>query len=388
MVSKSIDDRWHVVDQASGRRVRSSRYGVGLQWRARYRVAAGGKQTTKAFARKVDAQRWLDEVTTNLNTGQYVTPESGRTLFGALAEDWIVGNPKWSATTRARNRSVLDNHVLPRWRDTRVADLGHDDVQKWVNELPGAGGTVRKAFGVFASVVDLAVARKCLPSNNFRAHVRLPTQALAPRRYLTHGQVAALAHACGDVGRPVVLTLAYCGLRVGELSALRIGDVNVARSRLMVERSVTEVNGKLVWSAPKDGERRSVPVPQFVMEEIEGLIDGRGPEEQVFTSPLGDVLRVRNMRRSWFDRAAKEVGLEGLVPHELRHTLASLAVSAGASVLAVQRMLGHSKPSVTLDVYSDLFDGDLDDVAQRLHDGRARLDPHDAGLPAAPTASS
>jgi integrase len=78
------------------------------------------------------------------------------------------------------------------------------------------------------------------------------------------------------------------------------------------------------------------------------------------------------MRRDWFDAAAKEAGVEGLTPHELRHTAASLAVSAGASVLALQRMLGHDKPSTTLDVYSDLFDEDLDLVADRLAEGRSR----------------
>ena len=55
-----------------------------------------------------------------------------------------------------------------------------------------------------------------------------------------------------------------------------------------------------------------------------------------------------------------------ITPHDLRHTAASLAVSAGANVKAVQRMLGHAKASMTLDVYTDLFDDDLDDVAANL----------------------
>jgi integrase len=79
------------------------------------------------------------------------------------------------------------------------------------------------------------------------------------------------------------------------------------------------------------------------------------------------------MRRDWFDRAAVEAGVEGLTPHELRHTAASMAVSAGASPLALQRMLGHEKPSVTLDVYSDLFDEDLDSVADALSSARSKV---------------
>lgn len=79
------------------------------------------------------------------------------------------------------------------------------------------------------------------------------------------------------------------------------------------------------------------------------------------------------MRRGWFDAAAVTAGVPGLTTHELRHTAASLAVSAGASVLGVRRMLGHDKASTTLDVYSDLFDADLDAVADRLADTRSRL---------------
>jgi integrase len=72
-------------------------------------------------------------------------------------------------------------------------------------------------------------------------------------------------------------------------------------------------------------------------------------------------------RRGWLAQAAAATGVPGLTPHELRHTAASLAISAGANVKAVQRMLGHASAEVTLNVYSDLFDDDLDDVATRLN---------------------
>lgn len=72
-------------------------------------------------------------------------------------------------------------------------------------------------------------------------------------------------------------------------------------------------------------------------------------------------------RLGWFNDAAVNIALTGLTPHELRHTAASLAISAGANVKAVQRMLGHAKASVTLDVYADLFEEDLDAVAVSLN---------------------
>ena len=84
------------------------------------------------------------------------------------------------------------------------------------------------------------------------------------------------------------------------------------------------------------------------------------------------MLRNRNARAAWFDAAAAAIGEPGLTPHELRHTAASLAIKAGANVKAVQRMLGHASAAMTLDRYADLFDDDLDDVADRLDALRAR----------------
>ena len=69
------------------------------------------------------------------------------------------------------------------------------------------------------------------------------------------------------------------------------------------------------------------------------------------------------------------VGLVGLTPHELRHTAASLTVSARANVKAVERMLGHASAAMTLDVYSGLFDDDVDGVAARLDEQMRRVEP-------------
>ena len=68
----------------------------------------------------------------------------------------------------------------------------------------------------------------------------------------------------------------------------------------------------------------------------------------------------------WFNRAVERAEVQTITPHDLRHTCASLAVSSGANVQAVSRMLGHKDPSVTLRVHADLFDSDLDAVAVNL----------------------
>jgi hypothetical protein len=88
---------------------------------------------------------------------------------------------------------------------------------------------------------------------------------------------------------------------------------------------------------------------------------------------MGGVLRNAQFRRRRFDRAVAELTAADphfprVMPHDLRHTAASLAVSAGAHVKSLQRMLGHASAAMTLDVYADLFDDDLDAVAAALND--------------------
>ena len=92
----------------------------------------------------------------------------------------------------------------------------------------------------------------------------------------------------------------------------------------------------------------------------------------MFADPDGNHLRRAKTSlgtTSWFSAALELSGIERLTPHDLRHTAASLAISSGANVKAVQRMLGHKSAAMTLDTYADLFEDDLADVAARMNQG-------------------
>jgi len=111
---------------------------------------------------------------------------------------------------------------------------------------------------------------------------------------------------------------------------------------------------------------RTVPVPAFLMNQISDLVDGRGPDDLVWAHPDGGYLPLPPYERGWWQQAVIRAELPRITPHDLRHTAASLSVSAGANVKALQRMLGHVSAAMTLDTYSDLFDDDLDSVADAL----------------------
>jgi integrase len=220
-----------------------------------------------------------------------------------------------------------------------------------------------------------------LPANP-AVKLKLPKQVRSSKLYLTHDQVAALAKAVGN--RPhgrelgydtLILTMAYCGLRWGEVSGLRVHDVDLVKRRLMIRQTVVADKGYQRVEAPKDYEHRAIPIPGFLVEPLKQQMAHNGPDASVFYGKITRTwLRNHAFRKGWFNPAAIEVGLPGLTPHELRHTAASLAISAGANVKAVQRILGHASAAITLDVYSDLFDTDLDTVADALDDAAMKSD--------------
>jgi integrase len=238
-------------------------------YRPRYRDEHG-KEHARHFKRKVDAQRWLDEVAAAVQTGTYVDPTRAKLTVGELAPVWLAGKINLKPTSRARYADVLKTHVLPRWGNVTLIRVTHGDVQAWLSKLSGrglAGASVRKAQGVLSGILGLAVRDRRLAVNPALG-VALPPMQEKRRRYLTAEQLEALADAAGP-GRVAVLVLGYCGLRWSELAALRVRHFDLLRRRVLVEEAVTEVDGsRLVWGTPKTHGRRSVPLPRFLVDEL------------------------------------------------------------------------------------------------------------------------
>jgi integrase len=287
-------------------------------------------------------------------------------------ERWGSGLSHLKLSTAARYQSILRVHILPRWGRWPIASVSHAEVTSWVSDLTAQGlapASVRQVHRVLSLILDMAVRDGQL-ARNPAAGVRLPRQVRGEPVFLTMGQVEELVVAAG-AGGPGVLTLSLTGLRFGEFAGLRVRRLDVGRRRLTVAESVTEVGGHLVQSTPKTHQTRQVPVPRSLLPHLVSAAQGKGPDDHLFMAPGGGPLRLRNWRRRVFEPACRRAGLVGVSPHDLRHTAASLAISAGANVKAVQRMLGHASAAMTLDVYAGLFADDLDSVADGLDALRA-----------------
>lgn len=336
------------------------------KYRARY-WGPDGRQRCRHFDLKRDADRWVASNETARGRGEWLDPDRGRITVAEWLPIWAATKATLRPKTRLAYESVVDRWVLPRWGPVPLSRITHADVVAWVAEMSTQVGpaTGSKALLVLSQCVQLAIRDGRL-ARDPTVGVRKPRPTRGRQRFLTHGEVEKLA---GELPAPydlLVVVLAYTGLRFGEASALRVASVDLARARLVVDRALTELRGKISEGTTKTHRSRTVPIPRVLRGRLADYIQGRDPGEWLFPAPGGGPLRNSNFRHRFFDPAVQRAGLAPLTPHDLRDTAASLAVAAGASVKAVQRMLGHASAAMTLDVYAGLFDEELDEVADRM----------------------
>ena len=352
-------------------------------WVARYRTP-DGRERSKSFRRKVDAARFLAQVEVDKARGDWVDPRLGKTDLGEWAQTWLETTSDLRASTRARDESILSNHVLPRFGATPLAAIDYMAVRSWVADLSKrlSPASVHKAHQVLSKVLRSAVAAGLI-SKNAAENVPLPRQDRTEMRMLTPVEVQALADAMDPRYRAVVITAAYTGLRVGELTALRRSNIDLLRRRITVTETLVEVKGELIFNPPKTARGfRSVPIANVVARELEQhlLSYGEGaPDSLVFAAPEGGPLRLSLWRRRFFLPAVQRAGLEHLRIHELRHTAVSLWIAAGASPVEVAKWAGHSRTQTVFDVYGHLMPGTEEQVTDALDrmadDASNRVDP-------------
>jgi integrase len=338
-------------------------------YRARYRDPAG-RERSKSFRRKADAERWLAEIEHAKARGTWTDPALGRTRFDDWLASWWATTTNLRPTTRARDELVLRLYARPRFGNVPLAAITQLDVRTWVAELSARGltpATVTKTYQVFGKVMGAAVDAGYLAQTPCR-NVPLPKVEREEMRFLTPAEIIALADAIRPLYRTLVLVGAYGGLRIGELAGLRRGRVDLLRGTVTVAEIVTEVEGKLFFGLPKTrAGRRTVGLPRFVTRELEAhLADPGDPRGHVFTAPNGGPLRVTAFRARAWRPATKAVGLDGLRIHDLRHTAVALWIAAGASPKEVAALAGHTSVSFTLDRYGHLYPDSYATLRDRL----------------------
>jgi integrase len=343
-------------------------------YRAHYRDPTG-RQRSRSFTRKTDAKVFLTTVDSAKLRGSYVNPAESRRLFRDVAEaHWTANAHRLAAdTTRVVKQSRLHQHILPVLGDCPLGMIKPSTmaaaVATWSTAL--APGTTGQVLRQVRQILDAAVADGIIASNPAKA-VRPPTP---PRRrdvHLSDEDVKTIIAAAPDEYHALVVTLAGLGLRISEACGLLVSDVDFLH-RVVHVRQQRRPGGEL-GRLKTHSSGRDIPADDVVLATLAEQVrrwpraDGR-----VFSSSTGRAL-TRSIAGHAFDDIEQVTGIE-CSPHSCRHYFGASLISAGVSVVAVSRWLGHSDPSITYKVYSYLTKNDDEIGRAAMSKTMARVAP-------------
>ena len=319
------------------------------KWRARYRDHAG-KEHSRHFDRKVDAQRWLDEMTADLVTGRYVAPKDRKVTVNEWCDRWIAGYESRRPSS-VRQARVHLAQIRKEFGPLPLGGIRPSMVKTWLARLRTEELSQSYVFalhGRLSQVMTDAVLDGLLSANPCSR--RTSPGAGKPRPYVaTEAQLWQLYDLARDEHKTAILLGAFAGLRVAEACGLRIQDVQFLKR---------ELHPAVQYPAEPlktDMSREVIPIPDALVTALSQgvgtrkagtvLVDGDGTQ-------LGPWRVEREMRRI----RKLVTGLpEGFRFHDLRHFYASLLIASGADVKVVQHRLRHASAKTTLDTYGHLW---------------------------------
>lgn len=328
------------------------------KWRARYRDEAG-LEHSRHFDRKVDGQRFLDEINASIVTGQYVDPNAGKITFKSFYASWSSRQVWVGGTKRAVDlaASSVEFETLP------LRALRPSHVESWVRGMTNRGlaaSTVQTRFNYVHSALRAAV-RDRLIARDPAENITLPRlrKSEAAMVLPTTEQVKALLDAAEPEMSTMVALAAFAGLRAAEIRGLQLGDVAFLGRTLSVQRQAQNARGgSLEVRPPKYHSERAVYLPDGLLTILSTHVAARAiadPAAWLFKARRTDAPVHESTVTSWWDKARKKAKVPGIKLHDLRHFYASGLISEGCDVVTVQRALGHSSPAMTLGVYSHLW---------------------------------
>lgn len=152
----------------------------------------------------------------------------------------------------------------------------------------------------------------------------------------------------------------YMGLRIGEAFALKKNDINLQKGIIHISRTITrDENGKrIMGDNPKTlAGIRDIPIPRNILPQIKEqmqLADCH-KDNLLFVSNAGTMVDPVNANHVFKKRICQNLGIYDVTSHSLRHTFGTRCIEAGMRAVALQKLMGHSNVSVTLNVYTDVF---------------------------------
>lgn len=261
------------------------------KWQVRC-IDPTGRERSKTFRRKVDADKYLIHVEAQKQRAEWIDPELSATRLEDWAQQWLATRTNLKPKTRAGYESLLRVRILPRFGKERLDRINPVAIQRWVADMVAEGlsaSRIEQAHRVLSQILKAAVRARYLAANP-AVGTSLPRKTRREQLFLEPEEIDRLAAAVGDRYRALIYVLSYGGLRWGEAAALRRRRIDVLRSRIDVTESMAQVGAKFHFGATKNYRSRTIVVSGFLCEMLnEHLVSYTAPEPDglVFTAANG-----------------------------------------------------------------------------------------------------
>lgn len=305
------------------------------------------------FTTKFDADSWLSVERARIIKGDFAAPQKKSTplTFGEFAPAWLADRDL-TAGTRAGYESILDNWLLPTFKDMPLTSITKHDVDEWHRQAGNRYPTARaNAYTLLNSAMRAALERDLIAVNP--CHIKGAGNPRTRRQgeLLTAKDLHAIAAKMPEQYRIFALVAGYGALRIGEAAGLQVGDFDLANNEVNIRRASTDL-GPRVGATKTAGSNRTVALPRNIMAAVIAHIDQfceQDREAWLFPSPMNAALPVQpQVLRRYFILAAERANLPKARPHDLRRTGATMAAQAGATTREVMARLGHTSATVAM----------------------------------------
>ena len=298
------------------------------------------------------AMQVLSQKLKAINSGD-ARPQSVRTFGDFVQDEWMpVILPTLKYATQKHYKYMLNAHLIPTFGKKQLRELTREELQSFLSRKLSGGlswETVHHFKCALSKVLGAAEEWGCI-TENVAQKTKLPRrQHGAERAVLTPVQVRRLTAAVDEPARSIMLLLVLTGLRIGELLALRWGNIGLDARFLRVCETVYDGH----FDQPKT--KRSMRTIPIGMETVEVFAVMRpvtvDPRALIFATHEGLPLDRWNLLRKHLKPAGKKLGLPGVTWHLLRHSHATMLDSVGTPLGTMQSLLGHSTPEITREIY-------------------------------------
>ena len=309
--------------------------------------------TVAELGSRSHAMEVLSRRLNSINSGSY-RPQSTRCYADYIAQDWKpVVLPTLKYATQKHYCHILDAHLVPAFGKARLCDIKREWIQSFLATKLNAGlawKTVKHVRGVLGRTLSTAEDWGYVTQNPV-LKTKLPRRPIRQqaKMILTPAQITQLRDQLKEPARSIAMLLVLTGLRIGEILALRWKCVDLTGSALQVEETVYDGH----FDTPKSQESaRLIPLAAVARAVLARLQPRSGqPDDLVFRTEAGGPLNRHNLLRRHLRPACRELGIEGISWHSLRHSHATLLDTTGAPLGTVQALLGHATPEITRKIY-------------------------------------